>query len=334
MSLAQAFLDQLNEFHTYPEPYDDDLHIHMAEGLAKYLRQGKDVDWSKPYFAPSASTKCKRELYTKALRNDKGYPLYKRDSRDWKPHQRRVTALGTAIGDWLQWEILLMERHFKKFTGKDPRFIFAKTEDGYPLMEDFAYVSHEVEQDGQIFSLNGTTDGILVDTHTGEKVMLEIKSKQETPSKTNYTQMQEPKDAHVKQVTCYSEMYGVENAIIVYVNAAKPKWFADDETLEKSPDVRAFDVHVSQSMRDNVFEYFASIRNCVDEGKPPLPELAKWQFNDYKTAIIETLTDDEIESLEVHLSLFKPSNNMAWMKRTMEKSLADIRSRKRALQSV
>ncbi|MEX5942414.1 hypothetical protein [Mammaliicoccus sciuri] len=334
MSLAQAFLAQLNEFHTYPEPYDDDLHIHMSEGLAKYLRQGKDVDWSKPYFAPSASTKCKRELYTKALRNDKGYQMYKRDSRDWKPHQRRVTALGTAIGGWLQWEILLMERHFKKFTGKDPRFIFAKTEDGYPLMEDFAYVSHEVEQDGQIFSLNGTTDGILVDTHTGEKVMLEIKSKQETPSKTNYTQMQEPKDAHVKQVTCYSEMYGVENAIIVYVNAAKPKWFADDETLEKSPDVRAFDVHVSQSMRDNVFEYFASIRNCVDEGKPPLPELAKWQFNDYKTAIIETLTDDEIESLEVHLSLFKPSNNMAWMKRTMEKSLADIRSRKRALQSV
>ncbi|MBH9580093.1 PD-(D/E)XK nuclease family protein [Staphylococcus felis] len=328
MSLAQAFLEQLNKFHTFPEPYDDELNIHISEGLAKYLRQGKKVDWSKPFFAPSSASKCPRELYTKALRNKQGYPLFRKDSREWRPHQRRVTAQGTKIGDWLQYEILLMERHYEAFTGEKPRFIFDKTEDKMPRMEDFAYVSHEVEFDGQKFNLNGTTDGILIDTHTGERVILEIKSKQETPAKTNYTQMKEPKIDHINQVTCYSEMYGVDKAIIVYVNTAKPKWFADEETLAKTPDIRAFDVDITGEMKINVFSYFADITKAVLDECPPLPHLAKWQFNDYKSAIAKTLTDDEINQLEIHLSLFKPSTNMAWMKRSMESALVDIKRRK------
>ena len=328
MSLAQAFLDQLNKFHTYQEPYDDALNIHLSEGTAKYLKRGKNVDWSKTYFSPSSASKCPRELYTKGLRNDRGYPLYKRDKKEWKPHQRRITSQGTKIGDWLQYEIMLMEKHYEKFTGEKPRFIFAKTEDGYPVMEDFAYISRPVEHNGQQFQLNGTTDGILVDTHTGELVILEIKSKQETPSKTNYTQMKDPKDGHVQQVTCYSEMYDINQAIIVYVNTAKAKWFADDETLEKSPDVRAFDVEITDNMKNVIFDKFADIAKRIKENNPPELDLSSWQFNDYKGAIIKTLTQDEIEKMEMRLSLTKPSKEMAWLKRSMEKALVDIKKRK------
>lgn len=328
MSVADAFLQQLNTFHTYPEPYDDELNIHLSEGLVKYLRVGKNVDWSKPFFAPSSSTKCPRELFTKAQRNSRGYPLYRKDSRDWKPHQRRVTAHGTKIGDWLQYEILLMERHYEKFTGDKPRFVFDKTDDGYPVMEDFAYTSHEVNFDGQTFNLNGTTDGILIDRHTGERVLMEIKSKQETPAKTNYTQMREPKAAHVNQVVCYSQMYDVDKAIIVYVNTSKLKWFADDAALEKTPDVRSFDVDVTGGMKIDVFQYFADITKAVSENKPPSLDLSKWQFNDYKSSIIKTLTDEEVNEMDVQLSLFKPSTSMAWMKRSMEASLSEIKERK------
>ena len=60
---------------------------------------------------------------------------------------------------------------------------------------------------GEEFSLLGTTDGIMVDRRTGEKIGLEIKSKQETPSKTSLSAMKEADPKHVKQCVSYGEMY-------------------------------------------------------------------------------------------------------------------------------
>ena len=324
MSLAEAFLEQMNEFHTKRQPYDDTLDIWLHESYAKKLRQGRDVDWSKPYFSPSSASACPRALYHKLKK-------HKKDVQDPTPHQRRWTAMGTLTGDLIQREILLAERHMKKLCGKEPRFVIGITEEKYPAFEDFVFVQKVIEHNGETFSIVGTGDGLMVDKETGELVMLEVKSKSEGASKTNYTQMKSAKQDHIDQVTCYSIMYETRTGIITYLNLSKQKWMADEETLEKNPDLRAFDVNVTDGMQQLILDKFADITRRARENDPPLPDLTSWMFNDYKTKIAETITDEEIAKLETVVASVKKSSQQAWMKRSVENALDDIKRRRAKL---
>lgn len=324
--ISQAILQQLDEFHTFDKPYDDDLGIWLHQSYADVLKKGKSVDWRVLYFSPSSANVCPRALYEKAKKR-------RRDKGVWKPHQRRWVHIGEKVGDFVQEEFLLCERHFEKFTGKKPRFTMGLV-DGVngkvPAFEEFIYKQHKVEHNGETFYIMGTSDGILYDHETGQKVGLEIKSKQETPSKTSLRAMTDPKIDHVKQCVCYSIMYGLDKYVITYVNTAKKPWLASDEELAKTPDIRMFDVDVSESQKEEVLDFFADIARRVRENDPPLPDLMKWRFNDFKGAIIKSITDEEISKLEM-ICDFMAEDVPLWQKRAMEGALEDIKQRKAAL---
>src|SRR5699024_4346469 len=222
-------------------------------------------------------------------------------------------------------ELLLMGRHYKKFTGEDPKYTVGMV-DGKPAFEDFIYADHLVKHDGEEFYLRGTSDGILSITGSDKLVGLEVKSKQQTPSKTSLTAMKEPQEAHVKQITAYSIMYDLEDYVIMYVNTSHKAWEMTEEEFQKTPDIRLFDVKVTEEDKTDLLEYFADSARRVREDDPPLPDLSRWRFNSYKNAISESLTDDEMERLEMVNDFLKESQPV-WMQKQMDMALNDIKRR-------
>lgn len=323
--IAEDFLDYLNEFHNYIQPYDDplDAWLHGAYAKVKAKRVYHDFK-SQPHFSPSSANSCDRELYAKVLKA-------KRDESDGNPVRRRWTALGTVVGDLMQREVLLAERHFEKFTGKKPRFKMERTPEGYPAFEDFIKTMKVIEHNGQRFSLFGTGDGILhYKNDDGEvlRVGLEIKSKQTTYAQTSYHSMQEAKEDHVKQCVCYSIMYDVDFYIIVYVNTAKKGWFMNEEDIAKYPDIRAFGVYITNEMKNEVLDKFANVIVAVKEGKPPRLTLGKYTFNNFKNAIAPTLTDEEIADIDEQLERINASRMPQWKKKQFNEAVADIKERR------
>lgn len=325
MSHAIELTKQLNEFHKYNNVYDDDLDIFIYETYAKALRKGKKVDWSIPYFSPSSANMCVRAQWHKALK-------HKRDKREWQPHQRRWVEFGEAIAGVHQREFMLSDRHFEKFTGKKPRYSMGYTEDGMPFMEEHVFLQKLIEHNGEKFSLIGTLDSVLVDNETGKPLIVELKSKQQTPSKTSITAMKEAQPDHVKQVIAYSIMYDVDEGVIFYQNVAHKGWEMSDEDFKKTPDIRIFDVNITEESKTDILDGFADIMRRVRENDPPLPDLTKWKFNDYKDAITKSLTDEEMERLEMVAEFLKGSRDIQpWMKPQIDMALNDIKRRRAKL---
>jgi hypothetical protein len=293
--LAQEFTEYLNEWHSYKEPYDDKLDAWLHDLYAKEKAKYKRMDFKSVYFSPSSAGSCDRELYVKAKKMPK-------DDEEVKPWRRRWTAQGTQIGDWLQREILLSERHYEKYTGKEPAFKMARTDEGAPYFEDFVKTQRFFEHNGQRFSILGTSDGLLeyVDAETGEvkRIGLEIKSKQTSYSETGFNRMKAPKEDHVKQVTCYSLMYDLDAYLIVYVNTSKKAWFMSDEDFEKSPDFRVFGVDVTDEMKTAILDKFAEVTRCVAENTPPALDMDAFRFNNFKRSCALSLSEEEFATLK------------------------------------
>lgn len=321
--IAENFVEFLNTFHTFEQPYDDPMDAQLHRQYADKLAQRTFFDFkTQPHFSPSSANSCERELYLKVLKE-------KRDTRTLPPHQRRWTSIGTGIGDTIQREVLLAERHYRKFTGKTPHFTFDRTDNGEPMFEDFAKTMKVITHNGKRFSLFGTCDGIMLykDVETGEllRVGLEIKSKQTTYAQTSYNSMKEAKEDHVKQAVCYSIMYDVDFYIILYVNASHKGWAMSTEDQAKYPDIRAFGVYVTNEMKNEVLDKFARIIGCVEDGKPPQMDLGKWTFNNFKTATATSLTQMEVEVLELQLDRIMKSRMPDWKKRLFQQALTEIK---------
>lgn len=302
--IAADFISFLNIFHSFQQPFDDGLDKYLHESYLNALNRGKQFPKTRNYFSPSSSNSDPRELYEK-IRGAK------RDSREVSPHQRRWTSLGTSVGDMMQREILLAERHYKRFTGTDPRFKFERNEYGEPAFEDFVMYPKSFKYNGYEFTLFGTCDGILLYVNDeGEiiRVGLEIKSKQTTYSATG-VRFNKPKEDHVKQVTCYSMMYNVDFYIICYVNTSKKSWFMDKADLKKHPDIKAFGVYISPEMKEEVAEYFVDVLKHVEAKVPPALDITKWTFNNYKTACAKSLSDEEVEDLKKLVSAYSKSGS-------------------------
>lgn len=309
--IAEDFTDFLNTFHSYQEPWDDKLDVWLHECYAEILKDSKRPDFKGlPYFSPSTANSCPRELYEKIKGGE-------RDKFSVQPHQRRWASQGTVIGDWLQREILLAEKHYKKFTGQEPKFKMARTEEGYPYFEDFVKTVKEVEHNGEQFMLFGTCDGILeYTTDTGEtmRVGLEIKSKQTTYAQTGDYSMRKPQEDHIKQVTCYSIMYDVDYYLIVYVNTSKKSWVMTKQEAQKYPDIRVFGVEVTVEMKNEILTYFAGIVKAVNEDKPPELDLERWTFNNFKTTCANSLTDQEYNDIKKQVQQVLKSGLPDWHK--------------------
>lgn len=253
-----------------------------------------------------------------------------KDDDEVKPWQRRYTARGTVIGDWLQREILLAERHFEKFTGKRPPFTIERTEDGKPFFEDFVHGQRFFDHNGQRFSILGTCDGVLeyVDAETGEikRVGLEIKSKQQSYADTGFQRMKSPSDDHIKQVTCYSLMYDLDEYLIVYVNCSVKSWFMSDEEHAKSPDFRVFGIDVTNEMKSEILDKFSRVVKNISDGTKPMLDLDKFRFNNFKRSCAEDLSDEEVESLKGKVRQMLRSSLPDWKKQSYYDSFEFIRN--------
>ena len=279
----------LDDYHSLPEVWDNDLDAQIH----KWFANPPKVFPNRPYFSPSATNACPRELYVKA----KGA---KRDESKRQPHQGRWTRIGEEVGGIIQRDLLFIEKHYENMTGNTPRFRFLRTEDGKPTFEDFVRVNHKVAIEGVEYYLYGMPDGIMeYTTDEGDKlrVGLEIKSKQTTPARTSLYSMREAEESHIKQCVAYSYMYDVDYYVILYVNAAKKSWNMSDEEYAKTPDLRAFCYRITDEDRYELLANLADIQRSIDEDKPPKMDVAKWTFNNYKQATVESLTEEDIRHI-------------------------------------
>jgi CRISPR/Cas system-associated exonuclease Cas4 (RecB family) len=299
--IAQKFTQELDRWYSLPEQYDNDLdrQIHV------WYSNPPTVWPKRPYFSPSSSKACPRELYLKAKRA-------KKDVNPQPPYQGRWKEIGTAIGDVIQRTVLAMER---KLPGCP--FRFERNEDGTPVFEDFAKKNHEINHNGQKFYLYGTCDGIMQYINEDGEIIhvgLEVKSKQTTPAKTSLYSFKEAEEGHRKQCVAYSIMYGVDYYIILYVNAAKKGWVVTDEEYEATPDIRAFGFEITDRDREELLDSFAEITRCINNDTPPALDLSRWTFNGFKTACAQSLTDEEYALLKAQVKRMQRSSQPPWIK--------------------
>lgn len=301
-AIAEQFTQELDRWYSQPECWDNELDTMIH----RWYSNPPNVWPKRPYFSPSSSKACPRELYLKAKRA-------KKDAFPKQPHQGRWQEIGTAIGDVMQRTVLAMERNLPGCP-----FRFEKNEDGTPVFEDFAKKNVKVERNGQTFYLYGTTDGIMqYITEDGEvlRVGLEIKSKQSTPAKTSRHSMREAEEGHRKQCVAYSVMYDVDYFIILYVNAAKKAWVMEDADYEATPDIRAFGFEITDEDRAELLDNFADIAKGISEDKAPALDLTRWTFNNFKTASALSLTDEEFAQVKLTASQAARSGLPDWKKK-------------------
>lgn len=315
--VAKEFSDLLNDWHSAPEQWDDAMDKQIHEWYANAPKSFP----KKPYFSPSSAGSDYRELYFKG----RGY---KRENTGQQPHQKRWTSIGTAIGDIIQRDVLLIEKHAEKVLGKPSQFKFVRTANGEPMFEDFAKKSHPVEHNGVKFHLSGSPDGIMIYTdEDGNKIRvgLEIKSKQTTSAMTSLYSMKEAEAKHVEQVMAYAEMYDCHFYLIVYVNTSHKTWNYTPEEFAKSPDMRVFGIEATREKKDALLDKFAWLQDCINRGLMPPTDLSKWTFNGFKTATALSFTEAELVSLEAENERLKKSKAPAFVKSNFRNALEEIK---------
>lgn len=322
--IASEFETFLNTWHAAPEVYDDALDAQIHRWYSDILTNRQRKVWPPrgiPYFSPSSANADPRSLYAKMTGA-------KKDDVKRPPHQGRWVRLGTLIGDCIQRDILFAEKHYGTHTGVNPPFVFERNEYAEPVFEDFAKMSRIIEHGGKKFSLFGTCDGIMIYTsEDGEmlRVGLEVKSKQTTFSATSeYSTRNGPKEDHVKQCVAYSLMYNVDYYVILYVNASKKSWNMTDEDFAKSPDIKAFGLHVTDDMRTELLDSLVNVMDAADNGIPPQLDVDKWLFNNFKQACALSLTDEELADIQRQVSALQRSSLPDYKKRGPAEALAEI----------
>ena len=310
--IAADFTEMLNEWHSRPETWDNGI----DEQIHRWYAAPPKVFPKRPYFSPSAATACSRELYEKGIGS-------KRDIQGQPPYQKRWTQIGTAIGDMIQRDLLFIEKHME-----GAKFRFLRNERGEPMFEDFAKVNVPISlQDGTYFYLYGTPDGIMeytADDGKKYRVGLEIKSKQTSAARTSLYSMRGPEEKHVAQCRGYSIMFDVDYYIILYVNCAKKAWVMSDDDFEKTPDIRAFGIEITQHDRNELVERLADVQRMINDRKPPMPDLTKWTFNGFKTAIARSLSAEDMQYLKKQVDLAKKSGLSEREKAEYIDALADL----------
>jgi hypothetical protein len=253
----------------------------------------------------------------------------KKDGGGQPPYQGRWTRIGTAIGDVIQRDILFAEKH------APGRFAFERNEYGEPRFEDFAKTAATITHNGVTFALFGTCDGIMrYVSEDGEvlRVGLEVKSKQTTAAQTSeYSTRNGPKEDHVKQCVCYSEMYGtaaepIDYYVILYVNGSKKSWMMTDEEYAKNPDIKAFGIEITDEMRRGVLDNFADIVNAAEKGEPPALDLGNWTFNGFKRACAASISDEEMTQLEREVAAMQRSGLPDFKKRQFAEAYEELKT--------
>lgn len=314
--LAKELEDMLNKWYSIPQVSDERLSIEIMnqkieileriiENKQQMFRNYRD----RIYFPPSSAGSDPRELYVKAKKA-------KKDKEAIPAHKGRWRSLGEITGDMIQTALLFIEKHYEKKTGEKPAFIPCRTDEGYPMWEDFADKFVEVEHNGEKFWVKGKPDGVLLHQKTGKRIGLEIKTKQTTHSKTSLYSLPEAEPKHKQQCFVYSipEMFDLDEYLILYVNLSKKSWEMNDSDIKKSPDLRCFHIDITEEDKNSVLDVFSEVVKSIRSNTPPALDLSRWTFNNYKTACALSLTDDEYYLLKAQVKRAMRSGLPEWKK--------------------
>jgi hypothetical protein len=306
---AKEFLEMLDTYHREKEIYDDKLDADLMR-QELFIKENPKIKFpprGTVYFSPSSVTSCQRELYMKLTGARK-------DIEPNQPHRRRWTKMGTLFGDMLQKELMYIEKHYEKLTLEEPPFVMERTEEGFPFYEDFVKTCAPVQYKGKSFHLFGKPDGVMIHNKTGNRVGLEIKSKQTTYAKTSYNSMKEPSIDHILQCVCYSLMYPnpdgtpLRDYLIVYGNLSKKNWFLSEEEYEKYPDIRVFHIHITDELIQQTLDPLVEVLEAVETRTPPKMDIERFTFNNFKEATAKSLTEEEFEEVKNYAKKVIKSN--------------------------
>lgn len=326
--LAEEFHEYMTEFHKHPQPYDDALDADIHERYARILREQSKwgyFDFNKnpqgierPHFGPSSAGYSDREMYEKARKS-------KRDPAEFTVNQRYWVGLGGVVGEYLQREILLAERHFEKLTGKAPKFRMKRKENGDPMYEHFVKKMHEIEHNGEHFAYFGLPDGILeyTDEDTGEIVTIGLEIKSEQSNWSKFKALSEPKSGHLAQTTAYSDMYGFDYVIVVYVLTYGRGWY------EEFSRIKPFGKYISEVERNYLRDRCATAVKQARTGEAPPVDLSAWKFFDYKRVVAKDLTEEELDELRLQAERAQDSSLPAYMKRSYAEAIEEIETLRR-----
>ncbi|GIQ63664.1 hypothetical protein PACILC2_22320 [Paenibacillus cisolokensis] len=94
---------------------------------------------------------------------------------------------------------------------------------------------------------------------------------------------------------------------------------------EKNPDIAVHCIEITDEMRAEVLDHFASIVEAAEKGEPPALDIEKWTFNNFKTACALSLSDEELTQLERQVAAIQRSGLPDWKKRQYTEALEQIR---------
>lgn len=268
--MAKQLIDQFNQLHSI-DRIKTDKEVEML--ILKQMEHNislidKEPTYPKDVvkFNPSGASKPIMDLYLGAMKT-------KEKPTDKYAYHKRWTRNGSAIHDAVQKDLLMSEKYAPM-----PYFNVVRLASGLPAWEQNLLAWEQFEHNGYSFLINGMMDGILEYLPTGQKVGFEFKTKSTTIGMVGHYKMKDAQEEHKLQVVAYSLLFGLDDFIIMYESLAKDGW---TKGAEAKPDIRAFHVHVTQQMRDDLCDKFAEAVACKEHGIEPEDKTLGF-FSNYK----------------------------------------------------
>ena len=197
------------------------------------LEDSKQEYKKRTYFRPSSAHWCQRCLWYQMM----GYSQPQEE-----PIGLRRMGIGTAYHEFIQ------ER-------------LARTN----LIQEDKDIELEVFNDDP--PMRGFVDGILTHPSTGEKYVMELKSRNEGTRYAQKTIL--PTSAHLIQWNLYSHMSGIEKGIIFYVNKGNNQY-------------QLYEVEQNESIIENVFDKFKLVWDAIQNNeRVPFVECTE-RFDPYR----------------------------------------------------
>lgn len=322
--IADKFIEEFNMYCRADQAPDRKVMLELFQQYVEVWQKQEEEEYTPKQpvqFRPSSTGSDLRSLALLAQGAEE-------DKREVQAHQYRWTNMGTKTGDFIQETVLQMEKHFPRLFGRPCSFRFDRTEEGYPMFEEFSTTTKEF--DG--WEVRGSTDGIIIYTNaeTGEETRLglEVKSKSTTNARTSYNSLKEAEPSHTWQVRTYAELFDVDCYLVLYLNLSKFRWHLTQEYQDKYPDFRVFAVDTSKTFREQAIGRFQQAYDSAQTGELPKLDYTKWLFNGYKQACVDSLTDKELEELEQGYRNLPKTKKEAKMRADYKFMLDGIKERK------
>ena len=103
--LSTAFVEHLDAYHSLDEKKNDNIELAILDDEINAIKNPKQIDFTRGLvtFSPSSASKCERELYYKAMKEEK-------DEQPFLPFQRRWMRNGSAVHAAVQHDLLFARR--------------------------------------------------------------------------------------------------------------------------------------------------------------------------------------------------------------------------------